>query len=607
MALAYSYVRFSSPDQAKGHSLVRQIEAAEKYAIEHGLQLDTTLKADKGVSAFDGSNIAKGNLGLFLDNVKSGKIIPGSVLIIESLDRLSRADLLSALDLFTSIIRGGIKIVTLADGRDYDENSIRNNPFNLFASLLIMQRANEESAMKSNRIAAAWAQKRKSASKVKMTAICPDWLTLNREKDVFEIIPGRGELVRRIFEMARNGHGQGYIGNTLNRENIDPWGRGKKKGVGWHSSTIHKILTNTATIGHYEPHTKSKGEGRKSTGQVIDDYYPAVIKQELFYEVKRIRELRRPEMDAAAKRKSTVKNGSRKGKLSTLFTGLAKCGYCGRSMRYQVKGSDPRKGGRYLVCSGAVMGQGCRYLSVPYENFEDVFFSALRDLNLERLVRESSDDVRIAKLAQELIAGEEVLKTIPTKIERLTEAIALGDLDTPLPTLVEKIKMLENEKMSLAQRAETLRDNLVEQQSASTRATSFQVLLKELKEQLDDLEGDDLFDFRTRLGIQMRDVVEEVKIYPRNADVHRYQLEKIQKRTGKTPPEIQLTKFALGGALEKWPKYIARRPLVFLIVLRNGVERLVIKTDGNLSFIADVSKSRVKNPMLQLPPSESHS
>ena len=55
---AYSYVRFSTPQQAAGASLQRQTEKAAKYANEHGLVLDTELKmTDLGVSAFRGKNV----------------------------------------------------------------------------------------------------------------------------------------------------------------------------------------------------------------------------------------------------------------------------------------------------------------------------------------------------------------------------------------------------------------------------------------------------------------------------------------------------------------------------------------------------------------------
>ncbi|KVR83488.1 recombinase family protein [Burkholderia vietnamiensis] len=48
---AYSYLRFSTPEQAQGDSFRRQTALAEAYAQQHGLELDTTLRfADEGVS-----------------------------------------------------------------------------------------------------------------------------------------------------------------------------------------------------------------------------------------------------------------------------------------------------------------------------------------------------------------------------------------------------------------------------------------------------------------------------------------------------------------------------------------------------------------------------
>ena len=58
MAKAYSYIRFSTPEQSKGDSLRRQEEDAIEYAAEHGLELDTTLNLrDQGLSAFTGENV----------------------------------------------------------------------------------------------------------------------------------------------------------------------------------------------------------------------------------------------------------------------------------------------------------------------------------------------------------------------------------------------------------------------------------------------------------------------------------------------------------------------------------------------------------------------
>ena len=96
MPLAYSYIRFSTKEQAKGHSLKRQTELREAYLSKRpDLTLDTSLTLeDLGVSAFKGANSDEGQLGAFIRAIESGIIPRGSYLLIESLDRLSRAKVL---------------------------------------------------------------------------------------------------------------------------------------------------------------------------------------------------------------------------------------------------------------------------------------------------------------------------------------------------------------------------------------------------------------------------------------------------------------------------------------------------------------------------------
>src|SRR6185312_15519911 len=88
---AYSYIRFSAKRQEAGDSVRRQNELAERAAREEGIPLDRTISlSDKGISAFRGRNWKKGNLGKFIDLVDAAVICPGSVLIIERVNRLSR-------------------------------------------------------------------------------------------------------------------------------------------------------------------------------------------------------------------------------------------------------------------------------------------------------------------------------------------------------------------------------------------------------------------------------------------------------------------------------------------------------------------------------------
>src|SRR3954463_6438548 len=93
--VAYSYVRFSTPDQAKGDSLRRQTEAAAAWCERNGVRLDTSLTLpDLGTSAFRGRHHRDDRhaLGAFIRLAESGRVPEGSYLIIERLDRLTRED-----------------------------------------------------------------------------------------------------------------------------------------------------------------------------------------------------------------------------------------------------------------------------------------------------------------------------------------------------------------------------------------------------------------------------------------------------------------------------------------------------------------------------------
>jgi DNA invertase Pin-like site-specific DNA recombinase len=113
---AYSYVRMSSDTQLRGDSLRRQTEDTERFARENGLVLDKEFRlADLGVSAFSGENIKTGELGRFLLAVKAGKVQVGSVLIVESLDRLSLQKARPSIRIFLDLLDAGISIATLID------------------------------------------------------------------------------------------------------------------------------------------------------------------------------------------------------------------------------------------------------------------------------------------------------------------------------------------------------------------------------------------------------------------------------------------------------------------------------------------------------------
>ncbi|VXC04937.1 recombinase family protein [Massilia sp. 9I] len=124
--IAYSYKRWSSAIQGKGHTEARQTELAEEYAVREGLILDTNRKmSDSGVSGYSGKNVKDGALGAFLKTIDEGQIAPGSFLLVEDVDRLSRLPIMEALAIFQRIIGVGITIVTLRDGQKYSTEQIK--------------------------------------------------------------------------------------------------------------------------------------------------------------------------------------------------------------------------------------------------------------------------------------------------------------------------------------------------------------------------------------------------------------------------------------------------------------------------------------------------
>jgi DNA invertase Pin-like site-specific DNA recombinase len=146
---AFSYLRFSTPEQMKGDSLRRQLSMARDYARRRGLDLDETLTFhDLGVSGFRGQNLAEGRLAYFREAVREGLVPQGSFLLIEQLDRLSRLTPRLARRVLEDIIEAGITVVTLNDERQYSPETL-DDPIDLIVSIMTFMRANEEGPARS--------------------------------------------------------------------------------------------------------------------------------------------------------------------------------------------------------------------------------------------------------------------------------------------------------------------------------------------------------------------------------------------------------------------------------------------------------------------------
>jgi DNA invertase Pin-like site-specific DNA recombinase/molybdopterin converting factor small subunit len=391
MPIAYSYARFSSAEQAKGRSKNRQQEACAAYCEKHGLTLATSKEytfLDEGKSAFKGEHLdpETGELARFIRFVENGSILPGSYLIVESLDRLGRDRVMDALSRFSALLNSGINIVTLTDEKCYEKDNFQLP--DLMLSILVMSRAHEESSTKAGRVADAYRKKHSEArANLKpMGNVAPMWLQLVDGKYVE--VPIQAEAVRRIFTLCIDGYGKAVIARKLNEEHVP-----SPKDLQWGPSSVDKVLSNRAVFGEYQPFTSHGLKKRQPHGNPIEGYFPTVVDRDTFYLAQE-----------AIKGRRTARS-TKQSKNYNVWSGVAKCGLC-RSPLHLVNKGQPPKGGKYLRCSLSAKG-GCSAKIIRLDQSELVFRHILARIDSVALVQDNAQkterDLRIceAKLTEQ--------------------------------------------------------------------------------------------------------------------------------------------------------------------------------------------------------------
>jgi DNA invertase Pin-like site-specific DNA recombinase len=432
--LVYSYLRFSDPRQATGNSTARQQAYAARWAEEHGLQLDESLTMrDEGLSAFHQKHIKSGALGVFLAAVEDGKVPPGSVLVVEGLDRLSRAEPIQAQAQLAQIVNAGITVVTASDGKAYSRETLKATPMDLVYSLLVMIRAHEESDTKSKRVTAAivklctgwqagtWKGKIRNGKD-------PQWV---RETETgWELVPDKADALREAVAMYLRGLSGSLIVQRLASLGISP------TTATLSATHLYKLLKNPALIG-----IKRISVGGEDFE--LANYYPAVLTEAEWSDLQ----------TAGGQR-------GRRGAKSTvphIITGLGitYCGYCGRAMsgqnlfgKVKVPGDRLNPGYRRLLCAGLQYGTGrCAHPKsrsvAPVERAIMTFCSDI--INLRALY--GGD--RAAPLRGVLAKLREDLVKIDAQLDRLMTAMLDMATDSTPAVFAKKARELESERASL--------------------------------------------------------------------------------------------------------------------------------------------------------------
>lgn len=499
MVKAFSYIRFSTPEQSRGDSLRRQLDSARSWCAERGLELDETLR-DLGRSAYRGSHAQFGALRAFLQLVQNGEVERGSYLIVESLDRLSREAVLDAAARLFDLIRAGIIVVTLSDGQEYSQERLRTDWTPLIVSIAVMARAHEESRIKGQRVGKAWEQKRLRALEEgqAMTAITPAWVRLvgGPRRGKYELIAERADIVRSIFNDTLAGLGRRQIAKSLNSAGVEPWGQGAKKGLRWHDSYIQKILSNPAVFGRFEP--LSRRAGGEGGTLVLDDYFPSVVSEATFYAAKAVTGTRRRGQGRPAK-------GNR-----NLLRGLAKCSSCGSNMVFIDKGA--RSAGPKLICGSAHAAAGCSdRTTYPYMLLQTYILSALND-RLSDLLLSAENEAAAARVRRDALLAERMDKE--RQLLNLLDLVSARGGGSIVATRTAALQV-EIDALDLALEAIDLDTKSVEISRGAKPLEEFKLLQQQLA------RGDDETVARARAAVaqKLQGMIHRIVIDPHHAHI----------------------------------------------------------------------------------------
>ncbi len=450
---------------------------------------------DEGLSAYHQKHVKSGALGVFLAAIESGKVPPGSVLVVEGLDRLSRAEPIQAQGQLAQIVNAGITVVTASDGKAYSRERLKANPMDLVYSLLVMIRAHEESDTKSKRVRASIVRQCQNWLAGTYRGLIrngkdPAWLELVDGK--WEPIPERVEAVRVGLDLYRRGYSATRILTALTEQKLSLTGRGPQ------TLQIYRLIKQRALLGEKE--IEVDGETFQLPG-----YYPALLTEAEWNDLQTL---------ASGRGRRAAAGGSVPGIVTGL--GITTCGYCGRALVGQNIGTRNRRpdggildGHRRLHCTSYSNG-GCPVPGsssvAPVERALMAYCSDM--LNLQALYggdRAAGPRARLAKARADLA-------DLTAKLERLTDAMleAAEDGGTPA-TFARRARALEVDQQSAAVDVAT-----AERELASVARTDLQGADATWRKLAAGVEAQDA-DARIQARQLVADTFEQIIIYMRGA------------------------------------------------------------------------------------------
>jgi DNA invertase Pin-like site-specific DNA recombinase len=457
MKTAFSYVRFSTPEQAKGDSLRRQIKAGHEWCKANGFHYSDETFFDKGKSGFKGEHLQeKGELKRFIGLVEKGQIPSGSVLLVENFDRLSRLKPVESYTMFLNLISAGVGVVfTLSyDKRIITTDSLNKEPHILQMILGECIRAHGESARKSLLVSESKQNKRKriSGGEILKHNAVPKYFSWNPNNQRYEHNE-KTKLIEGLVNDYMAGKSLYKIAGEFNAAGI----KSIKTGGNWSPRSVKCILSSKCLIGEYLGNSK---------------FLPPIITVERFNR-----------LQVLLKQNQTDRG--KEADLCNIFKGIAFC-QCGQRMNvlsqsfnYTTKKKKPRVY-RYIRCCSVAHGNPCEFkYCVPLEQIEEEFFVECLMRDPRKLLQ--TEDKEGETLRQQQTAAQLSVAKYSKQITMLVELMETMDA----PELKAKLSKLISGRDTAKAELDAVNLQLIASESKPEGFDDLQAIVQSFHKSLD--------------------------------------------------------------------------------------------------------------------------
>jgi site-specific DNA recombinase len=304
-----------------------------------------------------------------------------------------------------------------------------------------------------------------------------------RNKDlILEPDPDTAWVVKKIFEMMRDGHGRQAIAAELDRLEI---ATPSPKSTNWAPSTITSIIKNEVYLGHiiWGKITYSKRGGKYKKKKMTPDEWirkdhahDPIVSQELFEAANLAH--------SGRYRPSTKANK----KLSNPFAGVLKCEVCGHTLVYRPRPNRPND---YINCSNPAckgIQRSCA-IALVEERVITSLEGYVEDFEVEGQKNKIVDDTVISLREKAILKKQKELGELSGQKNNLHDLLEQKVYD--VQTFMERQKYLVEKMSKLEDEIQVLQEEIEKEQMRNKNVVEFVPKVKlviEAYKRTDDIE-----------------------------------------------------------------------------------------------------------------------